>query len=190
MRVIAGTARGCALAAPKGWATRPTADRLKENLFNLLAPFLPDACFLDLFSGSGAIGIEALSRGARDAVFVESSPQAAEAIRANLRKTRLASRAALYVMSAARAMRLLARDERAFDIIFLDPPYASSAMVETLPYLASCRLLSNGGVLAAELPAGAAPPLVSTWALDKTKIYGNTQFAFYTYAEGSVMNTL
>lgn len=123
MRVIAGSARSIALVAPPGEATRPTTDRIKETLFNMISYGLPDCRFLDLFSGSGAVGIEALSRGASEAVFVEKDKAALACIAKNLQKTRLSERARVLAAEAGAALRRLEAEGRAFDYIFMDPPY-------------------------------------------------------------------
>jgi len=182
MRVIAGSARGCKLLAPKGLGTRPTADRMKEDLFNILAPYLPDASFLDLYSGSGAIGIEALSRGARDAVFVDSSPEAISAIEANLRKTRLAEHAEILHMNALVALRQFG-DEN-FSIIFLDPPYGNEKELKsTLNFLAQGNLLANDGIIIVEWEAGTDSTSLENkfpgLQIYRKKVYTRTQFGFY-----------
>ena len=122
MRVIAGTARRLNLKTVPGMETRPTTDRIKETLFNILQPEMPDCRFLDLFSGSGGIGIEALSRGAAYAVFVEKNPRACNCIRDNLSFTKLAEHGKLLNMDVLQALRSL-EGEEAFDCIFMDPPY-------------------------------------------------------------------
>lgn len=122
MRVIAGTARRLPLVTPKGMETRPTTDRIKETLFNILQNDLPGCHFLDLFAGSGAIGIEALSRGAAKAVFVDNSKEALSCIRQNLEKTHLADRAIVIGQDCAGAI-LQLMQKNAFDIIFMDPPH-------------------------------------------------------------------
>lgn len=123
MRVIAGKARRLLLKTPVGYETRPTTDRIKETLFNILHPHLAGADFLDLFSGSGAIGIEALSRGARYAAFVDNSRPALDCIRANLKSTGLEKDAEVLAMDALEAIRTLEIKGKVFDIIFMDPPY-------------------------------------------------------------------
>ena len=178
MRVIAGEARGCGLVSPKGTATRPTTDRLKENLFNILSPRISGARFLDLYSGSGAIGIEAMSRGAREAVLVESAPAAIGAIKANLEKTRLGQRATLLSMSAERALKELSQKNGVFDIIFMDPPYAKSIVSATLSLLEQYPVLSENGIIVAELSAQEAVP-ESAFKVRHSKTYGNTQFVFF-----------
>ena len=122
MRVIAGKAKRTKLQTLPGLDTRPTTDRIKETLFNMINPLLYDCSFLDLFAGSGAIGIEALSRGAARAVFVEKNPEAVRVIRGNLVTTRLEAKAEVYPMDVFRALGRL-EGEGPFDVIFMDPPY-------------------------------------------------------------------
>jgi 16S rRNA (guanine966-N2)-methyltransferase len=126
MRVIAGQYRSRVLQAPRGLDTRPTSDRLRETLFNVLAPRIEDAAFLDLYAGSGAVGIEALSRGAREATFVEQAPPALRAIRANLASLGIRGHYALEARSVSAALRRLAEVRRQGDLVFLDPPYAQA----------------------------------------------------------------
>ncbi|NLK74616.1 MAG: 16S rRNA (guanine(966)-N(2))-methyltransferase RsmD [Clostridiales bacterium] len=123
MRVIAGKARRLQLKTPQGLDTRPTADRTKETLFNILNPYLADSDFLDLFAGSGAIGIEALSRGAKYAAFVDKDKAALDCIKMNLKTTRLESDAEIFPMDALHAIRALELKGKVFDFIFMDPPY-------------------------------------------------------------------
>lgn len=122
MRVIAGSAKSLPLRAVPGNGTRPTTDRIKETLFNIIAPEIPGSRFLDLFSGSGGIGIEALSRGAGMAVFVENDKAALQVIRHNLQFTRLKDRAKVLGQEAVKAV-ISMNGEAPFDVIFMDPPY-------------------------------------------------------------------
>lgn len=122
MRVIAGKARSLKLKTPEGMDTRPTTDRIKETLFNMLQPDIPGCYFLDLFSGSGAIGIEALSRGARSAVFVENARPACNCIRDNLSFTHLAEHAKVMECDCLTAINRLS-GKGVFDMVFMDPPY-------------------------------------------------------------------
>ena len=139
MRVIAGKARRLALKTVPGMETRPTTDRIKETLFNILQPEIPDCRFLDLFSGSGGIGIEALSRGAESAVFVEKNPKACACIRENLTFTKLAEHGKLLNMDVLQALRSL-EGEEAFDCIFMDPPYNKDLERQVLEYLKDSSL--------------------------------------------------
>lgn len=153
MRVIAGEFRSRPLAAPKGMDTRPTSDRLRETLFNVLAPRVADAVFLDLYAGSGAVGIEALSRGAREAIFVENAEAALRAIRANLSSLGIRGGYALETRSVAAALKRLSSAGRTADIVFLDPPYADAAeYASALGLLGGecASLLAAGGVVVAE----------------------------------------
>ena len=123
MRVISGSARRIQLKTVEGMGTRPTTDRIKETLFNILQPELYRARFLDLFSGSGAIGIEALSRGCGMAVFVENDREATACIRENLERTKLFETAEVMQKDVFAALETLEKEGKSFDIIFMDPPY-------------------------------------------------------------------
>jgi 16S rRNA (guanine966-N2)-methyltransferase len=125
VRVVAGTYGGRRLVAPPGDATRPTSDRVRESLFSVLGPSVAGARVLDLYAGSGALGIEALSRGAATAVFVDRAPAAIKAIRANL--AALEIEAEVLLMPARTALRTAARRGEAYDLVFLDPPYRHDA---------------------------------------------------------------
>ncbi|HEX4007486.1 MAG TPA: 16S rRNA (guanine(966)-N(2))-methyltransferase RsmD [Acidobacteriaceae bacterium] len=126
MRVIAGEYRSRPLLAPRGLDTRPTSDRLRETLFNVLAPRIAGATFLDLYAGSGAVGIEALSRGAREVIFVEQADAPTKAIRTNLAGLGIHAGYALEPRSVASALKRLTEQGRTADIVFLDPPYAAA----------------------------------------------------------------
>lgn len=149
MRVIAGSARHLPLKTLDGLDTRPTTDRIKETLFNMLQNQLYDCRFLDLFAGSGAIGVEALSRGAGHAVFVEQNPKAIECIRHNLRFTKLESLAEVVKADAVSAVRRL--DGRgAFHLIFMDPPYDHELEREVLEELVKTDLVNEDTLIIVE----------------------------------------
>ena len=153
MRVIAGTYRSRPLAAPRGMETRPTSDRLRETLFNVLAPRMEGSIFLDLFAGSGAVGIEAISRGAREAVFVENAEPAMKAIRQNLASFNIRGGYSLEQRSAQAALKRLTAANRSFDTIFLDPPYADADAYQSILQLVGgeCRtLLAPEAIVIAE----------------------------------------
>jgi 16S rRNA (guanine(966)-N(2))-methyltransferase RsmD len=171
-------ARRIALVAPAGENTRPTADRAKEALFNILSERVCDARFLDIFCGSGAIGIEALSRGAKEAVFVENSPAAVKAVKENLAKTKLLH-AEILETTAERAIARLAAQNRLFDIIFLDPPYDSSLLSKTLAQLKQFDMLAENGVIVAETDAKIREfPKPDTSEI-YARTYGRTKFFFF-----------
>lgn len=155
MRVIAGSYRSRILKSLKGLALRPTSDRLRETLFNVLGREVAGSRFLDLFAGTGAIGIEALSRGAAEAVFVENHAPAAALIRRNLESLDIRNGATVLAVDALRAMAMLAAREKpeisGFNYIFLDPPYAAAnEYARVLESLGSQNLLAPGGVVIAE----------------------------------------
>jgi 16S rRNA (guanine966-N2)-methyltransferase len=176
LRVIAGTAGGRKLVAPKGGA-RPTTDRLKEALFSSLGPArVRDATVLDLYAGSGALGIEALSRGAARAVLVDRDPAAESAIRANLRTTGFDG-AARVQRSPVGAFVAAVVAEAPFDLVFLDPPYdvASTEVAGVLASIDGAGLVVAGGTVVVERPkAGEPVTLPATWAIEKDRVYGDT----------------
>lgn len=149
MRVIAGSAKRLQLKTLDGLETRPTTDRIKETLFNIISPYLYGCEFLDLFSGSGGIGIEALSRGARETVFVERNPKAVACIKDNLKFTKLEQKAVVIASDALFALRKL-NGEKRFDYIFMDPPYNQLLEKQVLEYLAESDLLKPGAVIIIE----------------------------------------
>lgn len=149
MRVIAGTARSMPLKTVKGLDTRPTTDKTKETLFNTLQCDVPDSRFLDLFSGSGAIGIEALSRGAAHAVLVEQNLKAAECIKENLEFTKVIDRAELQKCDVLTALHRM-EGQKPFDIIFMDPPYDQELEHQVLDYLKDSTLADEYTILVVE----------------------------------------
>lgn len=149
MRVIAGKARRTQLKTVDGLDTRPTTDRIKETLFNIIAPGLGGCVFLDLFAGSGAIGIEALSRGAEEAVFVEKNPKAMACIKENLTRTRLLEQSETIASDAVSAIHTLSGRKR-FDYIFMDPPYDRLLEKQVLESLKNSDLLKDDTVIIVE----------------------------------------
>ncbi len=153
MRVIAGSAKSLALRTVDGNGTRPTTDRIKETLFNILQPFIADCRFLDIFSGSGGIGIEALSRGAAEACFIESDKRACTCIRQNLSFTKLAEHATLLNMDAVKALFVL-KGHPPFDIIFMDPPYGKGLEKSVLLALSGSTLIHEDTMIIIEEKLG------------------------------------
>ena len=154
MQVVAGSARRILLKTIPGDQTRPTSNRIKETLFNILQPVVQGSRFLDLFAGSGAIGIEALSRGAREAVFVEKSRQACACIEDNLTRTHLKEKASVMTTDVFAAVKRLALKGQPFDIIFLDPPYDAGYEEEVLRELAASPLVNEDTLIIAEMRIG------------------------------------
>jgi 16S rRNA (guanine(966)-N(2))-methyltransferase RsmD len=159
---------------------RPTADRVKEALFNILCGHVPGCRFLDLFAGSGSIGIEALSRGAIMAVFVEANYRHAAIIKENLKACGLEPGARLIPAKAAEALRLLAEEGQAFDLIFLDPPYLKNFEAVTLTDINRYHLLKPGGMVIVESSKkDCLPQYVDGLKLLRTEKYGDTVLSFY-----------
>ncbi|MCL2365165.1 MAG: 16S rRNA (guanine(966)-N(2))-methyltransferase RsmD [Defluviitaleaceae bacterium] len=179
MRVIAGTARRINLVAPLGSTTRPTSDRAKEALFSILAADLADAFFLDLFCGSGAMGIEALSRGAAFSVFVDTTKAAIQAVTHNLQATKLQSKATLMQCSAKDAIQTFDAKGSNFDLIFMDPPYDGNWISDTLALLANTTILNEGGQIIVETETKLPLPEASGFTLTHQRDYGRTRFLFY-----------
>lgn len=179
MRVIAGSAKRLQLKTLDGMDTRPTTDRIKETLFNMLSPYLYDCIFLDLFAGSGGIGIEALSRGAMEAVFVEKNPKAMACIRENLKYTRL-DRKALTISSDVMTALYRLEGEKQFDFIFMDPPYNQELEEKVLEYLADSQLLSDEGVIIVEASKDTSFDYLAElgFALIKEKVYKTNKHVF------------
>ena len=149
MRVITGKARGINLKTPEGLQTRPTADRVKEALFSIIQFDIPGARVLDLFGGTGQLGIEALSRGAKSATFVDASNTACNLIRENLKRTRLQEEGRVICSDY---LTFLGRCPEKFDIIFLDPPYAEVFLENALNRIAEIDILQSGGIIITERP--------------------------------------
>ncbi|MCR5674433.1 MAG: 16S rRNA (guanine(966)-N(2))-methyltransferase RsmD [Lachnospiraceae bacterium] len=150
MRVIAGSARRMNLVTPKGEDTRPTQDRIKETLFNMLQNEVPGCVFVDLFAGSGGIGIEALSRGARHAYFVENGKEAAACVAENLRHTHLEEKGTLLKQDVVLALRNI--HEKEADIVYLDPPYEAGQYLRTLSQLAAMSWVTDDTLILVECP--------------------------------------
>ena len=183
MRVIAGIYRSRPLEAPRGTATRPTSDRLRETLFNVLSPRIEGARFVDLYAGSGAVGIEALSRGAQHVWFAENSPAALTAIRGNLKKLKVGGNYSVEDRSVGHLLRSLVKAQRVLDVVFLDPPYeAADEYSSTLNFLAREHelLLAPGALVVVEHQKKAL--LAERYgALERTRILrqGDASLSFY-----------
>ncbi len=181
MRVIAGSARRLLLKTPRGLETRPTSDQIKETLFNMLNQELPGCQFLDLFSGSGGLGIEALSRGADYACFVENGREALQCIRENLEHTRLADRATVYGMDALNALKRMESEKRQFDIIVADPPYRKDWERVLLGALQGSSLLHEDTLLVIETALDNCVEAAASeygFTVDRVKTYKSNQHWF------------
>ena len=185
MRVIAGKARRLQLVTPEGMLTRPTSDQIKETLFNIIQSDIPDACVLDLFAGSGGIGIEALSRGARYACFVDNSKEALRCIRENLNHTKLADQATVYASDYMSALIRMQTEHRKFDIVFMDPPYERGFEKEALRFLASSGLLADDAKVIVEASMKTSIDEIEGlgFSVERIKEYKTNQHWFLTRGE-------
>ena len=177
MRVITGKARGITLKTPEGMQTRPTTDRVKEAMFSIIQFEVPGARVLDLFGGSGQLGIEALSRGAKSAVFVDATENACKLIRENLKRTKLEQEGRVV---RSDYLDYLKRCRETFDIILLDPPYAEVFLENALKYIVEIDILQSGGIIVAERPLGKDLPWdFEGYVRSRDYKYGNTLLTIY-----------
>lgn len=180
MRVVAGQLRGRRLLSARGRDTRPTMDRARAGLFDWLGPRVTGARVLDLFAGSGALGIEALSRGAREGVFVERARTALRALRRNLDELGLSNEARVLASDVARALPALGHDPTGFDLVFADPPYGSDWLERLAIDANLLNLLSPAGLFIAERSKREAPvKTVPQLKLRHSRCYGETAFDWY-----------
>ncbi len=180
MRVLAGALKGRRLETPRGSTTRPTADQVRIALMDTLTPRLPGARLLDLFAGAGGVGLEALSRGAAQATFVERDARAIGALRANVAALGVTVQARVERADVRAALERLAREGARFDIVFLDPPYEDDAVTSTLERLGALPLVVSDGVVIAQHRTK-RPPLAENGRLTafRTRRFGETTLTFF-----------
>lgn len=176
MRVITGTAKGCKLKSPQNMDIRPTTDRIKETLFNIISHDLVDCKFLDLFSGTGAIGIEALSRGAEKAVFVDKSIDSIKIIDYNLLHTKLFSKAKVCTGDVLSVIKKLGEQQQKFDIIFMDPPYLQNYISQVLTAIRQANILNGYIIVEHETKDNFKIP--EDFKILKQKVYKKTTMTF------------
>ncbi|WP_342525924.1 16S rRNA (guanine(966)-N(2))-methyltransferase RsmD [Chryseomicrobium sp. FSL W7-1435] len=150
MRIVSGTRKSIPLKALPGEATRPTTDKVKESLFNILGPYFDGEHVLDLFAGSGGLGLEALSRGASHALFVEKNGKAVQVIKENIDKTRFSDQAELYKIDAKYAIERMVQEQKSFDLVFFDPPYAQVQLYGLANALFEKGLIAKDGIVVCE----------------------------------------
>ncbi len=179
MRVISGTARGTKLETIEGLGTRPTTDRVKENLYNLIQFDVIDQRVLDLFSGSGALGIEAASRGASQVVLVEGNVKCARVIQKNIEKTHLSGKVRLITDKVEKALNGM-RGNLPFHVVLMDPPYDKGLVVPTIESIEGLGLLDDSGMIVVEHNSKTSyPDVIGTMELGKYKKYGSTAISIY-----------
>lgn len=182
MRIIAGKARRLPLKTISGMDTRPTTDRIKETLFNMINPHLCDCNFLDLFAGSGQMGLEAVSRGAKKAVFVENNRKAAACIEENIKFTKLTDNCVLLVRDAVSAIRWMEGREM-FDVVFMDPPYGKNLEADVLKALASSGIIHKDSLIIVEASLDTDLSYAASlgYEITKEKTYKTNQHIFLRF---------
>lgn len=187
MRIVAGSARGRPLAGPKGKGIRPTADRVRETLFNVLGQFLDGETVLDLYAGTGALALEALSRGASRALLVDHDREAVQLCRKNAEATGFSAQVEIWHRPVGAAVQQLGKKGQAFQLIFADPPYAARVVEELLEGIDQNRLLADGGLIVIEHDKReSAPQVHGPFARVDERRFGDTQITLYRRAlEGS-----
>lgn len=185
MRVVSGSAKGRPLKSVPGTGTRPTTDKVKEALFSMIGPYFDGGLALDLFAGTGGLGIEALSRGMERAVFVDMEPKAIDTVKANLKAAKLEGQAEVYRNDAVRAIGALEKRGRQFDLVFLDPPYRMKNGEELMTSLADKGLLRDGAVIVLEHESGFSyPESFPGFQRQRLAVYGETALSIYQYFAG------
>ena len=185
MRIIGGEARGRPIRLPGGCRIRPTSDRVKKSLFDILHP-VAGKSFLDLFAGSGSVGLESLSRGALCAVFVERDPRLVEAVRRSIDQLAYRARAEVIAADAERGLGLLAQQKRRFDLIFADPPYDEGLVIGTLKGLDKGDILSEDGIVVLQhsIRESMEGLQIRTMVVADQRRYGDTMLSFLTTKSG------
>lgn len=185
MRITGGVAKGRPIKAPPGQRTRPTLARVREAIFDILGAAVGEASFLDLFAGSGSVGLEALSRGAARVLFVEIRPENCALIRANLRSLGLGEGASIWCLDALKAVRRLAAKGEKFDIIFADPPYGAKWLEAIGAGVARAGILApRGSFLVQAGGKEEAPPALGGLSLQREYRYGDTKLFLYRWSPG------
>lgn len=182
MRVISGTARGRALKAVPGMGTRPTTDKVKEAIFSMIGPYFDGGLALDLFAGTGGLGIEALSRGMDKAVFIDKDFKSLETVRQNLKTTGFEAIAEVYKNDAERALKALAKRDVVFDLVFLDPPYRMKNGDALMEQMDELQLLAPQATIVLEYESSYAyPERFGHFNQIRKAEYGETAVSIYTY---------
>lgn len=184
MRVISGTARGRSLKAVPGMGTRPTTDKVKEAIFSMIGPYFAGGAVLDLFAGTGGLGIEALSRGMTEAVFVDKDKQSVDVVRENLAACRLLESAQVYRNDAERGLKALAKRKAGFDLVFLDPPYRLKTADGLMEDMHELGLLRPGAIIVVEHASEHRyPEKFGPFCRRRLAVYGEAAVAVYDYEE-------
>ncbi len=182
MRVISGSAKGRPLKAVPGNGTRPTTDKVKEAMFSIIGPYFDGGHVLDLFAGTGGLGIEALSRGMEQGVFIDMEYKSIEVIKSNVQSARLTEQAEIYRNEAGRALKVLQKREAIFDLVFLDPPYRMKNGIELMQEMHERGLLNPGATIVLEFETGHPYPTECQHFIGVRQAeYGDTTLYVYRY---------
>ena len=184
LRVISGKARGLKLDTPKNQDVRPTTDRVKESLFNVINSYIMDSNILDLFAGTGSLGIECLSRGAKNCVFVDKSKDSINIVRSNVKKARVENESTILNVDFKDAVKRLSTQNQKFDVIFMDPPYYENMFIECLKSIDKFNLLDEDGIIVVEHDTkDLFEDSIGRLNKSREKKYGNTTLTFYKLEE-------
>ncbi|MEG0855046.1 MAG: 16S rRNA (guanine(966)-N(2))-methyltransferase RsmD [Terrisporobacter sp.] len=184
MRVISGKVRGLKLNAPKNDDVRPTTDRVKESLFNMINSYMIESDILDLFAGTGSLGIECLSRGASRCIFVDSSKESIGIVKSNIKKARMENESVVLNTDFKSAIKSLASRNAEFDVIFMDPPYYKNMFSDALSAVDNNNLLKEDGIILVEHDTkDKFPNSIGRLYKSKDKKYGGTTITFYKMEE-------
>ncbi|KZZ82968.1 MULTISPECIES: 16S rRNA (guanine(966)-N(2))-methyltransferase RsmD [Bacillaceae] len=185
MRVVSGSLKGRPLKAVPGMSTRPTTDKVKEAIFNMIGPYFDGGLALDLFGGSGGLGIEALSRGTERCIFVDRDAKAIQTIHSNLEACRLQDQSEVYRNDAERALKAIIKRELQFQLVFLDPPYKQQKLKALIEQISDEQLLTEGGFVVAEHGTEVElPGQIGSFELVKFEKYGMAAVSIYRHGDG------
>lgn len=185
MRVVAGERKGMPLKALPGTTTRPTTDKVKESIFNIIGPYFEGGIALDLFAGSGGLGIEALSRGMSRVIFVEKDPKAYQILLDNIKKCRYEEQAEAFRIDAKRAIKGFIKRDIKLDLVMLDPPYHQADYYDLVNVLVENEKIHDNGIILCEHAKEVAlPDMFGQFSLQRQEIYGGTIISIYTSLNG------
>ena len=184
MRIVGGELRGRRLDVPRGMDVRPTSEKVREALFDILGPRVAGVSFLDLYAGTGAVGLEALSRGASGAVLVEKGARPLAALRSNVERLGVGGRCRVLPVASEKALRILAGEGAAVGVAFCDPPYADAGWPDLLGRLATFPIWAPPGILVVESAAKSLPACPAGFEAGKTYRYGDTALSLFRFSGG------
>lgn len=184
MRIISGSKKGVTVRAVPGTTTRPTTDKVRESLFQIIGPYFEGGSMLDLYGGSGVVGLEALSRGIDSVIYVDKDPKAVRVIKQNIGTAGFESQTEVYRNDAGRALKAVIRRHKQFDLIFLDPPYDNNQLVNELHVIDEGNLLKERGLIIVEHRKGTyLPDEFNNFVLWRSDNYGITEMTLYEWRQ-------